>query len=714
MSCIARLIQCTGALALCSSAYSQTTAVSTDLDIHIPTLAQSSIVTSAELNYQGSNWQLIVGDSVELTDSTAAAATFDGSMLTIECLVYSGNSYRASFEQSSSDAMGAYFSLFNAEDNPDCATDLNVIPALLPAPVAPYELEDTSTLLASVSSRLEGLSIADFFEEAFTIIRTRDTDQRIADGVLDEYDVGTAQLTNKSDEYYFQTKEIQSLVKELLQSYDRDALAAQEQLSYDIYLDHLEKELEWAEYRDYEYPATYGFFGLPGSTEQFFTRIFTISDAREAQLYLALLNQVDRRFDQISELLIARQNAGIIEPSVTLGFSQSLVAAMGSSAATSTTYYQAFEERLDELDNISVAEKVILREQAVQVIEEKVLPAYQELAIQMQNLLPLAPANIGFGQFPGGDKFYEFVVRFYTSSDMTPNDVYLMGLQELARIHDELDVLFNQLGYPSWESLAQKWVRVDQDSGTILAENALSFHQQLIDETYEKLGDYFSLLPEQRVAVAGDMFGGFYITGTEDGSRPGTFYADNDSDQAYTTLPSLTYHEAVPGHHLQIALALELDLPEFRRKQRLTSYTEGWALYAERLASDLGWYEDDIYGDLGRLQFEALRAARLIVDTGIHSLGWTYNQADTAHIFNVGYPGSIARYSVWPGQATAYTTGMVKILELRDRAQSELGELYDIKDFHAVVTGNGSMPLNILENVVDSYIAEKSAMANGQ
>lgn len=692
----------------------QSSAVDSELSIHLPALTLESSFYSADLEYQGSNWLLVIGQDLESTESSAISARLEDLTLTVECVVYQGNSYTATFEQSASDDKGRYFELFSATDNPNCATDLEIDLTLLPTPVSPYVLEDTSALLADVSSRLQGLEIDEFFEEAFTIIRSRDTDQRIADGVLDQYDVSTAQLTNESDEYYFQTVEIQSLVRDALQSYDRDSLSDQNQLSYDIYLDHLNKELEWAEYRNFQYPATYGFFGLPGSAEQFFTRIFTFSDAREAQLYIALLNQLDRRFDQIGDLLTARQNVGIIEPSVTLSYSQSLVAAMGNSAASATTYYEAFDEQLEALDNVSTTEKTILRDQLVQVIEAKVLPAYQQLAIQMQNLLPLAPANIGFGQFPGGDKFYEFVVRFYTSSDMTPNDVYLMGLQELSRIHDELDARFTELGYPSWESLAQKWARVDQDGGTILAENALSFHQQIIDETYDKLDEYFSLLPEQRVAVAGDMFGGFYITGTEDGSRPGTFYADDDSDQAYTTLPSLTYHESVPGHHLQIALALELDLPEFRRKQRLTSYTEGWALYAERLASDLGWYENDIYGDLGRLQFEALRAARLVIDPGIHALGWTYGQADTSHINNVGYPGSIARYSVWPGQATAYTTGMVKFLELRERAESELGELYDIRDFHAVVTGNGSMPLNILEQVVDRYIANKTSTSANQ
>ena len=171
-------------------------------------------------------------------------------------------------------------------------------------------------------------------------------------------------------------------------------------------------------------------------------------------------------------------------------------------------------------------------------------------------------------------------------------------------------------------------------------------------------------------------------------------------------MPTLAYHEAVPGHHLQIALANELDLPLFRKKGNFTSFIEGWGLYAERLAKDANWYENDAIGDLGRLQFEAMRAARLVVDTGIHSKGWSYNQADQFHIDNVGFAGAIARYSVWPGQATAYMTGMLKILELRQKAQDELGDAYDIREFHDAVIGNGSMPLNVLTKVVENYIAD--------
>lgn len=696
-------------LSLGGVALAQTLAVDSDFGIHLSSLVLKESIVSGDLVYTGSNWQLLGIEPVQLADDSQAAASFEGLTLTLHCVIYAGESYLATFNQSATDEHGPYFDLINAQSNPGCASDLNVVPTLFPSVVSPYEMEDTSVLLAQAESQLRDLSIDDFFDQSFALLRHRDPEQVMIDGDLEAFTLETASLGNISDEFYFQTKAIQSLVRTLLLGYDRDSLSEEDQLSYDIYLDHLDKELEWAEYRDFEYPATYGMFGWPGSTESFFSRLFVFSNAREAQLYLALLNQVDRRFQQIGELLAARQNAGIVEPSLTLGFSHSLVSSLGSMAATETVYYQAFDERLASLGNVSAAEKTILREQLVQIIETKVKPAYRALAGQMQDLLQVAPANIGFGQFPGGDKFYEFTIRYYTSSDMTPDDVYLLGLRELARIHDEMDVLFNRLGFPGSESLAQKITRVDEEAGIVPATQSRQFFEELIAETYTRLDAVFSVLPQQRVVVEDDMFGGFYIAGSDDGTRPGAFYANTNSDQPYTTLPSLTYHEAVPGHHLQIALAQELDLPEFRKKQRLTSYTEGWALYAERLASDLGWYENDIYGELGRLQFEALRAARLVIDTGIHARGWTYSEADSSHIFNVGYPGPISRYSVWPGQATAYTTGMLKILELRERAEAELGNLYDIRDFHAAVIGNGSMPLHILEQVVDRYIAKKSA-----
>jgi len=535
----------------------------------------------------------------------------------------------------------------------------------------------------------------------------RNIEGTISDGYFDGFTVDTINLHNISDAYSNQTTEVSALVLTLLQTYDRTTLNEEEQLSYDIYQAHLENQLTWNTFQQFDYPATYGFFGWPGSTEVFFTQAFTLSNKHQAEIYLALLNQLGRRFEQIEQLLDNRKAAGVIEPEITLSYSRDLIDNIANQNATETSYYRSFDEQIAELTNISSIDKQALREALILTIEQRVLPAYQQLSQKMASLLTEAPVNIGFGQFEGGKEFYDFSLRFYTSSDLSSDEIHQLGITELSRIHDEMAVLFAQLGYPAGESIAQPFTRVDADAGIILAHNSKSFVEQIIAQTYTQLSEAFSTLPQQQVIVVGGTSGGYYIPGSDDGLRPGAFYANTSYNQAYTTMPTLTYHEALPGHHLQIALANELDLPLFRRKINVTSFVEGWALYAERLAKDLGWYENDVFGDLGRLQFEAMRAARLVIDTGIHNKGWSYDQADQFHLDNVGYSGSIARYSVWPGQATAYSTGMLKILALREMAQTQLGDLYNIKEFHTEIIGHGSMPLTLLEEVVERYIANK-------
>ena len=211
--------------------------------------------------------------------------------------------------------------------------------------------------------------------------------------------------------------------------------------------------------------------------------------------------------------------------------------------------------------------------------------------------------------------------------------------------------------------------------------------------------------------MADDPYGGFYIGPSFDGTRPGAFYAGTQNDQAYYDMPSLTFHESVPGHHTQIAIAMDQDVPAFRKLVRSTGFVEGWALYAERLAWELGWYDNDVYGDLGRLQYEALRAARLVIDTGIHEYGWSFDQAALFNNENVGWSmpssqGAAGRYSVIPGQATAYMVGMLQILSERQRAMDALGPAFDLRAFHRALLSNGAVPLSLLDDVVDGYIAE--------
>jgi uncharacterized protein (DUF885 family) len=570
--------------------------------------------------------------------------------------------------------------------------------------VPDYTLQNTQTLLSELDATLDGLTLDDFYDASFKAIELRDHQAIIAAGRTEEFSITDYQLDNISDDYYFQTVAIKQHILDKLLSYDTSQLTANEQLAYDIYLTYLNFEVEWADYRSFEFPATFGFFGWPASTEGYFTQVFQVTDNTSAELYLSLLNQLERRFQQIEQLLDTRQQQGVIEPKITLGFSRDAVRAMANTAVTQTPYYTVFNNAIAGLSDISNDDKQTMRDTLAAIIEQRVLPAYHSLDQTMTSLHAQAPNAIGFGQYDGGDAFYQFSLRYFTATNQTPDDIHQLGLQEMDRIHSELRSLFNQLGYPANETIAQGLNRARTDGGTIAGNNAVSFFEEIIDDAYALLPQAFSTIPQQEVVVIGGTSGGYYIAGSEDGTRPGAFYAQTNSNLPYYTMPTLAYHEAVPGHHLQIALAQELDLPRFRREMHFTSFIEGWGLYAERLAKELGWYNGDIYGDIGRLEFEAMRASRLVIDTGIHSKGWSFNQAEQYSLQAIGNRGSIARYSVWPGQATAYMTGMLKILEVRARAEAELGADYDIREFHEAVIGNGSIPANLLDQVVDNYI----------
>ncbi|MFN2110249.1 MAG: DUF885 domain-containing protein, partial [Anaerolineae bacterium] len=290
------------------------------------------------------------------------------------------------------------------------------------------------------------------------------------------------------------------------------------------------------------------------------------------------------------------------------------------------------------------------------------------------------------------------------------DEIHELGKRDLTRIQAEMHVLFDQLGYPEDESLPNLYNRVAKDSGYLQDEAILREYESIIEAAKEAIVPAFDLQPKADVIVIGVPNGGYYVHPAMDGSRPGAFYASNTGSEPRFGMPTLAYHESIPGHHQQIAIAQELPLPLFRRDMGFTGYTEGWALYAERLAWELGFYEDDPYGDLGRLQGEAFRAARLVVDTGVHIKGWTFDQAVDYMIENTGLTRDfveqqIWRYITWPGQATAYKIGMIEILEQRQRAMDALGDDFDLKAFHNVVIGNGSVPLELLKGLVDSYIA---------
>jgi uncharacterized protein (DUF885 family) len=332
----------------------------------------------------------------------------------------------------------------------------------------------------------------------------------------------------------------------------------------------------------------------------------------------------------------------------------------------------------------------------------------------------------GVGRLPDGAAYYAAALRQMTTTDYTPEQVHALGLAEVARVSAQMDALLVSQGLATGTVAARvqglhkdpRFLLPNTDAGR---QQLLLRYQQILDEVSARMPEYFRTVPSgkllvQRVPTSAESgsAGAYYQAAAMDGSRPGTFFANlrDVGETATWTMKTLAYHEGIPGHHFQISTALSLkNLPLIRQEPLYSAYAEGWALYAERFASEIGMYKDDPFGDLGRLEAELFRAARLVVDTGLHAKGWTREQAIAYMATTTGMNQSeviteVERYMGNPGQACAYKVGQLKILELRERAKAALGPKFDLKDFHAVVLENGGVPLTVLERLVDEWIAK--------
>jgi uncharacterized protein (DUF885 family) len=581
-------------------------------------------------------------------------------------------------------------------------------------PAAPADNPPDDISVEEVVTRLEGLSAADFFDVSYQTILSRSPESALELGLELDDELDVSEINNISEEYRQRTTEIIQLIQARLEDFDRGVQSAEDRLSYDIYAYYLEDWLRGESFKEFEYPGTNYITSVHWQTLFFFTDIHSLESTQDAENYVARLNAVDEKIDQLITLLQAKESGGILAPAFAYEWAASDLRSIINGGAGSSPYYLTLSQKSESIPGLSTARRNELLSESQETIEQAILPAYERLVRQVDRLVNRAPADGGVAQFAGGDGFYQYALSHHTTTDLTASEVHALGLQHLDRIHGEIQEILEQLGYPANETLVRSFQRVTSDDEMIPAGQVASFHESVIQQAYDDLGVAFSVIPESEIIVIGVNRGGFYVGPTADGTRPGAFYATSGSSQPRYQLPSLTYHETIPGHHFQISTALERDLPLFRRNTTFTAYTEGWALYAERLAHDLDWYAADPRGNLGRLQYEAYRAARLVVDTGIHDLGWGFDQASQFFSENTGFDlndarGQISRYMIWPGQATAYMTGMLSILEYRERAQSALGDAFDLKEFHDVVLLNGSVPLAILDSLVDQYIESKSA-----
>ena len=515
--------------------------------------------------------------------------------------------------------------------------------------------------------------------------------------------------------------------REMLHRYDRSKLEGQTAISYDVMDWLLTNQAEGVEFTWHGYPVNQ-LFGVQNRLPNFMATIHHVGNERDARHYITRLSKFDTKFDQLLEDLNLREEKGIIPPTFVV---EKVIVEMTDFRATparENILYTSFAKKLDKIEDLDELTRDELLAGSEAEIDGTVYPAYDGLISYFEKLRAKATTNHGAWKLPNGDAFYDYQLRSNTSSNMTADEIHDLGLAEVARIQGQMDEILTAEGYGEGtvaERMAQlnkeeRFLYPNDDAGR---EQILKDFQAIIDEISEKMPEYFATLPKSKVQVKripefsqANSAGAYYQGPSMDGSRPGVFYANlrNLEEHPKYGMRTLAYHEAVPGHHLQNALQIEMTgVPQFRKMMGFTAFSEGWALYSERLAWEAG-FEDDPYDNLGRLQAELFRGVRLVVDTGIHRKRWSREKAIDYMYGNTGMAkhevvSEIERYFVIPGQATAYKVGMLKILELRERAKTALGDGFDIREFHDVVLRNGDIPLTILEQQVDRYIAGKQA-----
>ncbi|MEM9529670.1 MAG: DUF885 domain-containing protein [Pseudomonadota bacterium] len=512
-----------------------------------------------------------------------------------------------------------------------------------------------------------------------------------------------------------------------LLSYDDEDLSEADLMSKRVALSLLDIAVEGEQFRFHNYPVNQ-MFGVQNGFPSFMESSHQIHDLGDAEDYLSRLGEVPRKFGQVVEGLRYREAQGILPPQFVIDRVLTEMRDFVATRPADNILLTALEEKLSEAELPSEDAETLLAAAAT-AIDEQVYPAYQQLIDYFVELDDRVDASNGVWALPNGDAYYRLAIRFFTTTDLEPDYIHEFGLREVDRIQAEILAVLDGEGWDVSDGFQGAIDRFSSDPSHYYSDNGegrdqiLDDYRAMIEEINAGLDPYFDVRPKSAVEVKrvpefreATAPGAYYSGPAIDGSRPGTFYANLYDIKATPRfgMRTLAYHEAVPGHHFQIAIQQELKgIPFFRRLIPFTAYAEGWALYAERLAWEAG-FQNNPYDNIGRLQAELFRAVRLVVDTGIHHHRWTREAAIDYMLANTGMARSdvvseIERYFVMPGQALAYKIGMTRILELRAKAREALGEKFDIRQFHNVVLTNGSVPLTILEELVDDYIAQTLA-----
>jgi uncharacterized protein (DUF885 family) len=523
-------------------------------------------------------------------------------------------------------------------------------------------------------------------------------------------------------------KELEITKKDLkrVQTIDANALDTQTKLSQQLLIQKLENKIADHKWRHHNYPVNQ-MHGLHSSIPAFLINQHSIADVKQAQDYISRLEGIEVLLSQLIDQLKIRQEKGIIAPKFVFAHvirdSENILIGAPFDNTADSTLLADFSTKVNKLD-ISNDQKQTLITNAKTALLNHVKPGYNALVSYLKDLEKVADTRDGAWKFPDGEAFYNNALKRTTTTDLSAEEIHKIGLNEVDRIHAEMRTIMKKVNFDG--DLAAFFEFMRHDKQFYYADDEagrtryLTEATALIDEMKGHLDQLFITKPKadlvvKRVEAFREKSAGkaFYQQPAPDGSRPGNYYANLYKMEAMPTyqMAALAYHEGIPGHHMQIAIKQELTgIPKFRRFGGYTAYSEGWGLYSEMIPKEIGFYKDP-YADFGRLAMELWRACRLVVDTGIHVKKWTVEQGIQYYVDNTPNAKSDAvkmgeRHVVMPSQATAYKVGMLKIVELREKAKIALGDKFDIREFHDVVLKNGPVPLNVLEDLINTYIAQ--------
>jgi len=500
-----------------------------------------------------------------------------------------------------------------------------------------------------------------------------------------------------------------------LASIDPTGFTDQEKTSQDLLIREFELDEEGAEFKDWEMPVN-----QMGGIYNDYPRLaamLSFTTVKDYDDWIARLHALPTAFAQVTENMSIGLEDGRVPPKYLLEKALDEVKQLANQKPEDSPLALPIKNFPAA---IPAAEQERIKTAMLDAITKEDLPAYLRFARFLEvSYIPAGRAKPGIDSLPDGKKYYQFLIKQTTTTNLTADQIHQIGLDEVKKDEAEMLAIAQKLGFQDLKSFRES-LKTNPKLHPASADALLDTYRGYLKPMQAKLPELFGTLPRapfEVVAVPDFMAKtsapAYYQPGTTDGSRPGRLFIDtyNAAERNLYGVESIAYHEGIPGHHLQISIAHELTgLPEFRKYGRYTAYTEGWGLYAERLGKDVGFYQDP-YSDYGRLEADIWRAIRLVVDTGVHSESWTREQMvayfhDHSNVDEPSVQAEVDRYIAWPSQALSYKIGQLKILELRDRAQKALGAKFDIRAFHDQVLDAGALPLDVLEKRVDAWIAK--------